>query len=103
MLPFRVQRLVDLCNLIYFVIFTAEAQRAQRRDAFSFAVERTTKEKNQSLRDIFESLIPEGHVSYCFLSSQRKTITKKTSGSSATLMIPADVGGMGGELWYQYK
>jgi len=39
--------------LISFFIFTAKAQRAQRKDTFLLPLRGRQKKKNQSLRDIF--------------------------------------------------
>jgi len=62
-------------TVILFIFYDnrKDAEIAKKR-YFSFAVERTAIEKNQSLCDIIGLKMPEGRAAYCFPSSQRKTI-----------------------------
>jgi hypothetical protein len=56
------------------ILFHRKDAESAKKRYFSFAVERTAKEKNQSLRDILGLQMPVGRDAYCFPSSQRKTI-----------------------------
>jgi hypothetical protein len=56
-----------LCRAVGLGFHRKGAENAKKRD-FSFAVEMTAKEKNQSLRDIFGPKIPAGCISYRFAS-----------------------------------
>ena len=57
-------------------LFHRKAAESEKIKYFSFAVERSAKEKDQSLRDIFLQQMLTGLATCCFPSSQRKT-TKK--------------------------
>jgi hypothetical protein len=61
-----------LLHLKFFL--TIQGTEDAKKRYFSFAVERSAKEKDQSLRDIILLQMPTGLASYCFPSTQRKTI-----------------------------